>query len=90
MIFEIIVIIVGAIIGTYWYMFHLKLFWQSVQAFKMMSEMPPLGKPPKALEDAIKASLGKLKENDKFREFSEVVNFSLDALKRGLDKFRKS
>ncbi len=30
-----------------------------------------------------------LKTNDKFRDFNEVMNFSLEALKRGMEKFKK-
>jgi ABC-type uncharacterized transport system involved in gliding motility auxiliary subunit len=31
-----------------------------------------------------------LTNNDKFRDFNEVINFSIDSVKRGLEKFRKT
>ncbi|MHA1368451.1 MAG: Gldg family protein [Promethearchaeota archaeon] len=31
-----------------------------------------------------------LKQHNKFRDFNEIINFSLEALKRGIDRYRKS
>ena len=59
-----ILVTMGFAVGLYWYLFNIKILWQSVQAFKMFNEMPPLGKPPKEIADAIEKAMKRNKKGN--------------------------